>query len=111
MNPLIIAILVLFASCLATVFLDMAVYDCATKQAEYQEKKMREFDKKNEGKSPEKIAFPETSKMNIPSGPCSRTSQRVRDGASFVFCAIAALLFVYGLLSGKFDIWQQRKNI
>ena len=106
MHSLIIAIIVLFALCLTIIFVDMTIYDCPTKQAEYQEKKMRDFDKKNKNKNP---VFPLTSEMSIPSGPCSRTSQRIRNGASFLLCAIAALLFVYGVLTGKFDIWQ-RKN-
>lgn len=103
MHSLIIAIIVLFALFLITVFTDMTIYDCATKQAEYQEKKMRDFDKKNKN-----FFMPTTADMHIPDGPCSRTSQRIRNGASFVFCAIAALLFVYGFLTGKFDIWRPK---
>lgn len=110
MHSLIIAIIVLFALCLTIIFVDMTIYDCQTKQAEYQEKKMRDFEKKNKNKKPENLVFPLTSEMSIPSGPCSKTSQRIRNGASFLLCAIAALLFVYGFLTGKFDIWQKKNT-
>jgi hypothetical protein len=96
MHSLIIAIIVLFGSCLATIFLDKTIYDCPTRQAEYLEKKMQ--DKK----------ILSSSERIIPSGPCSRTSQRIRNGAAFVFCGTAVLLFFYGLLSGKFNIWQKK---
>lgn len=98
MHSLIVAIIVLFASCLMTIFLDKTIYDCPTKQAEYQEKKMQE--KKTLS----------SSERNIPSGPCSKMSKRIRNGAAFVFCGTAVLLFFYGLLSGKFNIWQKKNT-
>jgi len=107
MQYITIAIIVLFASCLAMGFLDTFILDCPGKTVEYQEKKMRETDaqmKKN-GKVEEQPTYESTS---IPSGPCSNAQQRVRSAFAALACSIAVLLFVYGLLTGQFNFWAKK---
>jgi hypothetical protein len=98
MQYITIAIIVLFASCLAMGFLDTFILDCPGKTAEYQEKKIDAEMKKNG-------TYESTS---IPSGPCSNAQQRVRSAFAALACSIAVLLFVYGLLTGQFNFWAKK---